>query len=338
MTKELEYYKTCVERSGDKLLTVSIGEGRQAMGGYFFNPYKINWPGSGDCNDIWHSIKGVGDAILKRYKALHINVSNRYMDPRILSTLFTGSTPNLCCVSFSYVDLDDHIVDWRQFLSSSPIKALGLGSKSALFWRTDYFKHVKLLDCYDKKNLRHLSSLSSLETLILRRTQFNDDIDIEMSLRLPHLRKLSLVGIWDTEILEAFELPALSCLTFISQEALNFSAALEVKPVELYWETLPTYKLPKISNELITSLGSVLNKYNTIKMMKVPSFMKQLVLDAFKTLANQGVVYVEILGLKVLDDDSVCLEVDILIGRPDSDYGFMPSYLPAMNSIIEPLF
>jgi hypothetical protein len=293
MTKELGYYKTCVERSRDKLLTVSISEGKRGMGGYALNPYLIDWLVSGECESLRESIRGVGSSILKRYKALHVSVAKDYMDPHILAGLFAGDTPNISCASFSDLDLDDHdqIVEWTHSLSSSTIKTLSLGSKGTL---SRYFKDVTVLDCYGGKNLRRLPSLQSLETLVLRSNGCKDYV--EMSIDLPRLRKLSLVGIWNLEILQAFDLPALSCLTFVTGEEINFSPALEVKLVELHWETLRPHRLPKISNELVASLGSVLNKYNTVKIIKVPSFMKHLVLDAFKILADQGMVYVEILG------------------------------------------
>jgi hypothetical protein len=110
---------------------------------------------------------------------------------------------------------------------------------------------------------------------------------------------------------DKFEVPNLFCLKFITDEGFTLSESFKANPQELHWETPERFKLPHIAIDFAGSIECTLARHKCIKVMKVPSAGKDLILDVFKDLVENGKVSMDILGVRVLDDNSVVFNLDI---------------------------
>jgi hypothetical protein len=306
MAKQLAYYTACVDRSQDRLLTVSITSENMQESFGSHGP-AADWQNTAYCEKFCHHLKGKNDTIIRRFEALHIDLSGWYREDRHLASLFTARAPNLYSLSFkgSYGDMV-----WKDFVNNAPLKILSSLHNRLLTLGANSFKGLKVLECFDDQNLPWISSIPTLESLTLRRV-LNSRPNLVKPIALPRLRKLTLIGEWHTEIVEKMELPSLVCLKFVTDQEFTLYHTFKAKPQELHWETSDRYKLPHIGFDFEASIGSTLARHKYIKVIKVPGPAKDLILDVLKNVIQKGAVSMDIVSVRVLDDSSVVFNLDI---------------------------
>lgn len=308
MTRELAYYADCVKHSRDLPLSVIITalslfdslrvRPRGAM---------VTWDDSAYCEKFWRCVKGKDDGILKRWKSLHITIPFSSMRSKTLAPLFAGRAPNLSCLA-----LNDPFRDaiWKPFVTNSPIEFLccdGILTKGP---SSNSLKNLKDLECFDDGNLSVLSSIPSLESLIIWSRRAPGTINKAIS--LPNLRNLKLVGEWDPEVIGKFNLPKLFSITFVTRDNFTLTDAFKASPQELHWETIDDYRLPRIGADFNMSIGSTLAKHKSIKVVRVPRVARDLMLDVFDELINYGGLSMKVMRVRVLDDNSIVFDINVL--------------------------